>query len=347
MPQGGIRTGSQSRVAKAQGGTPLREAIRYIDVFNGDADGLCALQQLRLAEPADSVLVTGVKRDIALLERVAAGAGDLVTVLDISLDTNRGALARLLESGARIRYFDHHFAGEIPIHPNCEVDIDPSPLMCTSALVDRHLDGRYRTWAAVAAFGDGLPTLGERLAAQCGLSGPGTERLARLGECLNYNSYGESVADLHQDPAQLAQALRPYRDPLEFVAHSPTYPRLREGFDEDMRRAASLRAEHETPTTALFTLPDASWARRVIGVFANRVAQENPGRAHAILSPNSGGGYTVSVRAPVANPVGADALCRQFPSGGGRAAAAGINHLPKDDLPRFAAALDRHFSSGR
>ena len=36
------------------------------DVFNGDADGLCALQQWRLADPAPSTLVTGVKRDIQL-----------------------------------------------------------------------------------------------------------------------------------------------------------------------------------------------------------------------------------------------------------------------------------------
>jgi hypothetical protein len=41
-----------------------------IDCFNGDADGLCALHQLRLAEPAESELVTGVKRDIQLLERI-------------------------------------------------------------------------------------------------------------------------------------------------------------------------------------------------------------------------------------------------------------------------------------
>jgi hypothetical protein len=53
--------------------------------FNGDADGLCALQQLRLVEPGDAMLVTGVKRDIKLLERVDATAGDDVTVLDISL----------------------------------------------------------------------------------------------------------------------------------------------------------------------------------------------------------------------------------------------------------------------
>ena len=45
------------------------------DVFNGDADGLCALHQLRLANPALAELVTGVKRDIKLLDRVKAGAG--------------------------------------------------------------------------------------------------------------------------------------------------------------------------------------------------------------------------------------------------------------------------------
>jgi hypothetical protein len=317
--------------------------MRHIDVFNGDADGLCALQQLRLAEPTDSVLVTGVKRDIALLERVEAGAGDSVTVLDVSLDTNRQALLRLLEAGARVRYFDHHFPGEIPTHPHFDVSIDTSPMVCTSALVDRHLGGRHRPWAAVAAFGDGLPLLGEELAAQCGLSRPDAERVARLGECLNYNSYGESVADLHFDPAELALALRPYRDPLEFAAESRAYLRLSQGFDKDLLAAALLRPERETPAAALFILPDAPWARRVSGVFANRVARESPERAHAILSPNSGGGFTVSVRAPVAKPVGADELCRQFPSGGGRNAAAGINHLPRQEVQRFLEALDRHF----
>ena len=52
--------------------------------FNGDADGLCALQQLRLADPRPGELVTGVKRDINLLERVPARAGDECTVLDVS-----------------------------------------------------------------------------------------------------------------------------------------------------------------------------------------------------------------------------------------------------------------------
>ena len=34
----------------------------HFDVFNGDADGICALLQLRQTFP-DSKLVTGVKRD--------------------------------------------------------------------------------------------------------------------------------------------------------------------------------------------------------------------------------------------------------------------------------------------
>ena len=73
----------------------------FYDIFNGDADGICALQQLRLEEPRASLLVTGVKRDVRLLERVTAAAGDELTVLDISLQANAGALRRLSPRFAR------------------------------------------------------------------------------------------------------------------------------------------------------------------------------------------------------------------------------------------------------
>ena len=66
-----------------------------IDVFNGDADGICALHQLRLAQPASSTLITGVKRDIALLRQVPPQAGIQVNVFDISLDANIDALQTL------------------------------------------------------------------------------------------------------------------------------------------------------------------------------------------------------------------------------------------------------------
>jgi hypothetical protein len=49
--------------------------------------------------------------------------------------------------------------------------------------------------------------------------------------------------------------------------------------------------------------------------------------------------YLVSVRAPLDDKRGADELCRQFPTGGGRAAAAGINALPGDQLDAFIEAL--------
>ena len=113
--------------------------MTHFDVFNGDADGICALHQLRLATPLDSVLVSGVKRDIALLQRVAAQDGDAVTVLDISAAVNRSALVALLDRGVRVEYFDHHFAGDLPLHAHLSTLIDLSPRVCTAMLVDRHL----------------------------------------------------------------------------------------------------------------------------------------------------------------------------------------------------------------
>ena len=58
--------------------------MKCYDVFNGDADGIISLVQLRLAEPRDAKLITGRKRDIKLLSRLDVKQGDQVTVLDIS-----------------------------------------------------------------------------------------------------------------------------------------------------------------------------------------------------------------------------------------------------------------------
>ena len=84
---------------------------RNIDIFNGDADGICALTQLRNAAPCESTLITGVKRDIQLLDKVEVESGDQLTVLDVSLDKNRDGLLRVLGEGADVFYVDHHFAG--------------------------------------------------------------------------------------------------------------------------------------------------------------------------------------------------------------------------------------------
>lgn len=317
--------------------------MKHYDIFNGDADGICALHQLRMAEPADPVLVTGVKRDIKLLGRVKAEAGDRLTVLDLSLDSNRAGLVCALDAGAKVRWFDHHYAGELPTHPGLEAHIDTSAMACTSLLVDRYLKGQYRPWAIVAAFGDSLPAVGWALAGNMGLTRAHTMALAWLGECLNYNAYGDSVADLRLAPEMLFRAVHQYAQPMPFIRESPFFSQLDAGYREDMAKAQALRPYLESPHGAVLVLPDTDWARRVIGVYANQLALADPQRAHALLSPKPGGGYTVSVRAPVARPSGADTLCRAFATGGGRAGAAGINQLPQADFDRFVKAFGAAF----
>lgn len=313
--------------------------MTHFDVFNGDADGICALQQLRLAEPRDSVLVTGIKRDIGLLARVTAGAGDEVTVLDISLDKNRDSLARLLAAGARVRYFDHHFPGEIPRHSNFDCHIETLPDKGTSLLVDEFLGGRHRAWAVVGTFGDNFDAAARRAAEPLGLDDAALGRLRDLGIYINYNGYGAEVADLHFAPDALYRRLSPYADPLEFIAQDAAFAALRDGYEDDMARARAVSPSLETETHRVFVLPADPWGRRAGGVFANELAQESPGRAHALLTRLPTGGFVVSVRAPIERPEGADVLCRQFPAGGGRKAAAGINDLPESEYDRFLAAF--------
>src|SRR5712692_2532752 len=145
--------------------------------FNGDADGLCALQQLRLSETRRGTLVTGVKRDITLLRRIQEEAADV----------------------------------------------------CTSIVVDRHIGGRYRAWAVVAAFGDNLAEPARAMALEAGLNAQATATLERLGICLNYNAYGESLEDLHSHPAELAELMMTFRDPADFIEQTEIYVKLSAG----------------------------------------------------------------------------------------------------------------------
>lgn len=313
------------------------------DVFNGDADGLCALHQLRLIDPLDTQLVTGPKREIDLLTRVPADQAESVTVLDISMEKNGTALRALLEAGARVAYFDHHFPGEIPDHPGLSAHLDRRPEVCTSLLVDAYLDGRARAWAVVGAFGDNLDDSARQAAEPLGLDESDISRLRELGICLNYNGYGPRIEDLHFAPDALYRRLQPYADPFDFMTQDPAFAQLRDGYADDMARARALKPEYDDARHRLVILPAESWARRASGVYANELAQDAPEKAHAILTRLGEGGFLVSVRAPVARPEGADQLCRCFPTGGGRTGAAGINHLPEVDYDAFLEAFRAAF----
>lgn len=205
--------------------------MQYIDVFNGYADGLCALLQLRRSQLKQSKLATGIKRDINLLSRVGTKSGVHITVLDISLEKNVNNVIRLLDNDAYIDYFDHHKTGNLIQHDNLFTDINLAADTCTSLIIDKRLNGRYR-----------------------------------------------------------------------------------------------------------------AWARRISGVFSNDLANNYPVRAHATLTDNSDGSFLVSVRAPLNRKYGTDELVSQFPSGGGRKAASGINHLPADMMEQFIVAFEAQFS---
>lgn len=319
--------------------------MKYIDVFNGDADGICALHQLRLVKPCESILVTGVKRDINLLRKVSAKQGDNITVLDISLDKNREGLISCLDAGANVTYFDHHFAGDIPDDKNLEAYIDTDTNMCTSLLVNNYLNGQYLSWAVTAAYGDNLFVAAEDAATPLNLSSEKLEQLKLLGTCINYNGYGTSVEDLIFSPEELYQKIKPYSDAFDFIKNEPAYKVLLDGYYEDISNAEAVKPVYESESHAIFILENESWAKRVSGVFANQLTQENPNRAHAMLTKNNENGFVVSVRAPLNNKTGADELCRQFESGGGRKAAGGINHLALKDYGFFKDRFIEAFKS--
>lgn len=309
-------------------------AVQRIDVCNGDADGLCAVLQWRLHAPAPATLVTGLKRDIALLDRVQARPGDEVLVCDLSMQRNRVALLRLLDQGARVRYFDHHAVADVPVHPNLETHIRLGSDVCTSLLMDRHLGGAHRAWALVGAYGDNLTERADALGASMGLARDDRDRLRRLGEAINYNAYGEDEHDVHMAPALLYQTLIRYRDPLELLLREPVAERLDALRRADLEQAQGVSPLWQDDRGSVLVLPDAPWSRRVSGCLANELARAEPAKAHAVLKLTRDGGYLASVRAPLSAAGGANELCGRF-GGAGRAAAAGIDHLPERELKQF------------
>ncbi|ARC18876.1 DHH family phosphoesterase [Vibrio parahaemolyticus] len=315
------------------------------DIFNGDADGIIALLQLRLADPIDSQLITGVKRDIKLVEKVDVQAGDELTVLDISMEKNMAGLEQALAQGAHVFYADHHKAGDIPQHGNLDAHIDLDANMCTALIVDKLLEGRFHTWAITAAYGDNLIAKADVLADQAGLNNEQKAQLKELGTLINYNGYGSKVDDLHFHPADLYRALVQYISPFEVIEDkASTYYQLQSAYQQDMDAAQAVPATHESDTLKLFELPNTAASRRISGVYGNWLANQNPDSAHAVLTENADGTYTVSLRAPLNNKQGAVAVCGQFPTGGGREAAAGINALRKEDVNAFIDAVETYYA---
>jgi len=331
----------------------------HYDVFNGDADGIIALLQLRLSQskpyPQTSRLVTGVKRDISLLKQVDAKQATSVTVLDISLEKNSEALGNLLEKQVKVFYVDHHRAGDIPQSELLTSLIDTDADTCTSLLVNNYLNSEFVFWAIAAAFGDNMQASAEALAEKHSLSVTEQSLLKELGIYINYNGYGSDVDDLHFHPAQLLEKLSSYSDPFDLINEAGSvFHQLKSAYLADMAKAKNSAILLDNEQLTVVQLADEAWARRVSGVFGNELANASPDKAHVVVTLNDSTmndnklnkntTYTISLRAPLNNKQGAGDLCASFPTGGGRAAAAGINALPAEMLGDFFTSVAKYYS---
>jgi hypothetical protein len=168
--------------------------------------------------------------------------------------------------------------------------------------------------------------------------------LQQLGIYLNYNGYGATADDLFFHPATLYQHCVEFASPMEFIdERQEIFSQLKTGYESDMNAAKATKAAYKSSAVGMFELPDASWARRVSGVWGNDLANQYPDRAHLILTPVDDSHYTVSIRAPLANRSGANLVASQFATGGGREGAAGVNLLPTNQVSELILAMERQY----
>ena len=272
--------------------------------YNGDADGICSMVQWGLIHGIEGRRITGVKRDIELLEKVKPSEGDDIVVMDISLARNHSRALQLSALGYEITWFDHHLAGD-PIR-GVTTHIDTSPNVCTARLVEDFL-GVQSDWAQVALHGDGLSTHSTM------------PELKELGELLNYNGYGADLSDLHYHPDDLLLLCLDAKTPQAFMK-TPAFTKLKDGFESDLLHSQNIVGEN-----GFYLLPNEPWARRIVGVMAHRINESEKGPC--VIAIDKGETLQVSVR----GSEGIGELCKMF-GGGGRATAGGIDSLPKKEI---------------
>jgi hypothetical protein len=311
-------------------------------LFNGDADGILSQHMLWLSGIRPSLRLTGMKREISLLERLPPSFRGDAHVLDISLKTNAEAARSFLSrEGGSLTWYDHHESVDLPEQPRLKTHIHPTSGQCTALIVNGVLGHAFDLWAAAAAFGDNVTASAEAILRKHGLSQTDRDALAELGEWLNYNAYGEPE-DAFLSPLEFAHRLEGYANPLVFFRESGLFPGLAQQIQDDERHCLALEPWQRRTLASVYRVPDTAWARRFGATWMNRLVRQNPDQGFAIFQARRKGGYLVSLRAPQKGPLStwnAAQFAGQYPTGGGRVQAAGINALPEDMLESCATAF--------
>ncbi len=322
-------------------------------IFNGDADGIISQHILTLELGSPALRITGLKRDIELLKKLPGNWEGDIQVCDISLKPNLNAVKKILNQGqSKVSWYDHHEPGEDFDHENLEKHIHESSGLCSAAIVHNVFGQKYPLWASMAAFGDNIPDLALALVQKVN-SGKHSEitaaelaLLRRGGVLLNYNAYGESLNDLRFDPLALAKYISDFSSALDFAQDQSIFGPLENQLSEDQAYFAGLKPIRQSPWAQAFSIPSEPWARRYAATWANERVLAKPWQALATLTSLTDGSYSVSIRArrekEKSNPSAAD-LASEFPTGGGRKLAAGINRLAKEDLEKFLLRFEEFF----
>lgn len=314
----------------------------YYDFFNGDADGMISTHIYRTFIPKDSIKFTGMKRDIKLLRHAKGISDSVLTVFDVSLKSNDDYVERILQRNNNIRWFDHHDPGAVDFGKRMQTKIDTDPNCCTAIIVDRYTDGLYRPWTIAAAFGDNLHQQAEEM--NPNMTQERMDTLRTIGETLNYSGYGNSEDDLLAHPKDIYEDMSQYRNPFNYFRRSRLFHAIHDQMLADKEQLSQSTVLFDEEFGMVVQLPDTVASSRYSGIYSNTLAMNNPDKAFAILTVN-GDAFKVSIRAPINRPTGAVTLANQFPTGGGREKAAGINVLPQDKIHEFYSSFDDIFNN--
>jgi len=303
---------------------------RCVDVCNGDADGLCSVLQWRLHDTRESTILTLLNNETSLAGRVHTRPGDEFLICDVPLEPNRSTLKKLLDGGARVQYVNHQFTDDVPWHPQFQATVDSSENACSSLIVDRLLHGKYREWALVGTYGKRLTLVADQLATDMGLLGNDKIRLRELGELISYNACVANVKDACIEPAALYDRLSRYPQPMDFLKSESLICEIDAVRREDIYRASELTPYWQDVDASVYVLPDTPWAHRIASGLDQRIAADDPTRAHAFLRPVENGHFDVKVRAARS----AAAAIR-----GERPCAWVVEHLPQGEIDHFIRAF--------